>query len=85
MECPICLEKLTNKFLIKTPCKHVFCLSCFSQLSSVTCPLCRSNFERNLPDEFLKIIKKNSINNPTSYSNSSTPNIHNLNDFPPLG
>lgn len=85
MECPICLENTKNKFIVKTPCKHVFCMECVLQFTNTICPLCRTNNELQIPTKLLNIIKKNDKLNQFKNLSTHTPNIHNLNDFPPLG
>lgn len=44
--CPICYE--TNKPMVYTDCKHVFCKTCIARVAEDTyaCPCCRNNVER---------------------------------------
>ena len=47
MSCSICY---TNKYLLETSCKHVFCYECLSKWFSqkINCPYCRKNLLFNL-------------------------------------
>jgi len=83
MECPIFLENMNKIFQVKSPCNHVFCLNCTLKLNSTLCPLCRTDNKNSFPIKLLNLIKKNDRDN--QFRVSSTPNIHNINDFPPLG
>ena len=39
--CPICFTTFKNKYSLKTPCNHYFCLECIQKLDSDQCPICR--------------------------------------------
>ena len=41
--CPICMDLMGNRGFVDTPCKHKFCLECYTKLEDPRCPLCRSN------------------------------------------
>ncbi len=43
MECPICLNKKSSKFLVELECHHKLCHSCATHwlLKTPTCPYCR--------------------------------------------
>ena len=48
--CCVCLENLSEGFLTKTSCQHVFHKACFYALTehssySATCPVCRSRVD----------------------------------------
>ena len=49
-ECPVCLEGVD---MLSLPCRHVLCFSCYSQLRTQNCPVCRAeivqSFVRRLP------------------------------------
>ena len=53
-DCPICMESLRDRKVIRTPCKHVFCALCLKELidekeslkQDVTCPICRKKPSR---------------------------------------
>ena len=81
MECPICLEDLKNKCVLKTRCNHSFCLDCFINFTNTICPLCRYDYEKHLPTKLISLIHNSNQTQPLS----NTPNINNPNDFPPLG
>lgn len=53
-ECPVCMELIAEP--VKTPCQHLFCLSCQKQLMKLnsTCPLCRKVFDA----QFIPMIDK---------------------------
>lgn len=82
-ECPICLSDEKHIFKITTSCKHIFCLECFVKLKDFLCPLCRKDFENNIPSEIREIIRLNA-----SYSQGINSGIivdvNNLIEFPPL-
>ena len=42
-ECCVC-ESKENKLM--TPCLHVICFSCYQNLKTRTCPLCRTSLEK---------------------------------------
>ena len=74
-ECPICLDSMKNKFVIKTPCMHEFCMKCFINMDKQNCPICRKSFIDNTQntkylDNFIFQQKNNNIVNDI--------------DFPPL-
>lgn len=74
MHCPICLENINKKFIIKTPCKHEICLGCFINLQTKICPLCRKDYSKELPDFFKAHFTEDKIK----------LNIFDISDFPPL-
>lgn len=43
--CPICLEKIGTRGMVRTECGHTFCYKCFccSLARSIACPLCRQD------------------------------------------
>ena len=41
--CPICMDLMGNRGFVDTPCKHKFCLECYTKLEDPRCPLCRSD------------------------------------------
>lgn len=48
IECPICLEKISNNFSLMGKCKHSWCFSCNEQLNNKNirnCPICKLEFE----------------------------------------
>ena len=51
-ECPICLEIIAEP--VRTPCNHLFCLSCQKQVIAVkqSCPMCRRQFD----EQFVPIV-----------------------------
>tara|TARA_B100001758_G_C17870173_1_gene333432 strand:+ start:276 stop:491 length:216 start_codon:yes stop_codon:yes gene_type:complete len=71
MECCVCLE---DKYVFKTPCKHLLCVNCLIKLKKLECPYCRNKLE-GLGEEFIK--KRTSYHNPVLNFNEE--------DFPPLG
>lgn len=73
-ECPICLESLINKFIIGTPCTHIFCMSCFMLLKDSLCPICRFNLNNKKYNNDLKNLR----------SWFKKEHILNDSDFPPL-
>lgn len=83
-ECPICLSDLNDVFKIKTSCNHIFCLQCFVKLKDFLCPLCRIDFEDNLPSEIKEIIRLNATYSKGIGSNSIIVDVNNLTEFPPL-
>jgi hypothetical protein len=46
-ECSVCSEGVD---LLSLPCRHVACFSCYRQLQSDTCPMCRAS----IPREFVR-------------------------------
>ena len=46
-ECSVCAEGVD---LLSLPCRHIACFSCYRQLQSDTCPMCRAN----IPREFVR-------------------------------
>lgn len=44
-ECPICLDDLNNKRVIKTKCGHLYHHACIVQMNKDVCPLCRASLE----------------------------------------
>ena len=46
-ECSVCSESVD---LLSLPCRHIACFSCYRQLQSDTCPMCRAN----IPREFVR-------------------------------
>lgn len=84
MECPICFENFENSFIVKIPCKHVFCLNCILNFINFECPLCRKSMLNKIPEKLLNIIKNNS-KYEKSIKNYDSLNIFNIIDFPPLG
>ena len=82
-DCCICFSNLDKIFTITTSCKHTYCLNCFLNLNMFKCPICRYNFEIDLPEKIKLII----INNlKTKNESNSSNNLFNFNftDFPPL-
>lgn len=45
IECPICLDDITQYETITLPCKHTFHCACMNKWSGGTCPLCRAPIE----------------------------------------
>ncbi len=41
-ECPICFE-ITSSKIIK--CNHFLCITCFTKLNNLECPICRQNID----------------------------------------
>jgi len=41
--CPICMDLMGDRGFVDTPCKHKFCLECYTKLEDPRCPLCRSD------------------------------------------
>lgn len=83
MECPICFDELKDRFIIKCPCRHIFCLDCLLSLKDFTCPICRTNFKNQMSANVQDIIKKNNRFEEKKIT-SSEPNIHSYIEFPPL-
>ena len=80
-DCSICLSNLDKIFTITTSCNHTYCLNCFLCLTKFTCPICRYNFEINLPEKIKVII----TNNAKDKKDSNLSNyFFDYNDFPPL-
>ncbi len=80
-ECSICFSNLDKIFTITTSCKHTYCLNCFLNLNMFKCPICRYNFEIDLPEKIKVIINNNlRTKNDANLSNY----FFNYNDFPPL-
>ena len=55
-DCPICLNLCVQP--VTTPCNHFFCFECEKQivLSGMSCPMCRSKFDRTwTPEVNLKL------------------------------
>lgn len=45
-DCPICLEKMTNRHKIHTTeCNHTFHTKCFEKIRLASCPYCRNEIE----------------------------------------
>lgn len=57
MECCICFEK--SNYTCKTGCNHFICSVCLTKMHSTLCPMCRRDLKEEMPDELIKIIKKN--------------------------
>ena len=74
-ECPICLENLADKFIIGTPCSHIFCVKCFMFLPNKLCPICRNNLNK-------KTHKKEYVQIKNAFKDDFKFNDY---DFPPLG
>ena len=52
-KCPICFESKNSKIFVSIPCQtmnHELCLQCFIHLNDRKCPLCRTDFNSQLPD-----------------------------------
>ena len=60
MYCSVCY---TNKYLLETSCKHVFCYECLSKWFSqkINCPYCRKNLLFNLKFTDLTYNNKRSL------------------------
>jgi len=43
--CPVCLDAIGTRGMVRTACGHAFCLGCFESfiVRSNSCPLCRTN------------------------------------------
>lgn len=50
-ECPVCFEELDTRMTVTTPCRHSFCLNCLLEFKSHICPICRFDFQENMPVE----------------------------------
>ena len=61
----ICFQPL-EKLRIVISCNHSICLSCFIHLNKRECPLCRYEFEKDLP----LIKEQQTKHNLTQYLNS---------------
>lgn len=53
--CPVCLEK-NNEYQI-FGCKHGICMDCLQYMTDFVCPICRKNFENDIPQDVAKKIK----------------------------
>lgn len=56
MECPVCLEEVSDFQVDPGHCSHHVCLECYQKLLDneghiVTCPMCRKTWEVELPAE----------------------------------
>ena len=40
-ECPICLERISDKYFICNQCAHICCVPCFAKCESSLCSVCR--------------------------------------------
>ena len=59
--CPVCLQSQTRLSVVIS-CSHSICMSCFIHLVKRECPLCRYEFERDLP-----MIKEDTKHNLIQY------------------
>ncbi len=75
-ECQICFGE---QWVVKTPCKHLLCLSCLLQIRKDMCPTCRRPLLTSLPPEIQRILPMN-----TQVVKSGILNINNREDFPSL-
>lgn len=80
IECPICLEEII--FLVRTPCKHIYCFSCLLNFNETSCPLCRRELKKFMPEKMLQIILNNQKNKICK--SDEIINIHSIIQFPPL-
>jgi len=80
-DCSICFTNLNKIFTITTSCKHTYCLNCFLNLTKFTCPICRYDFQIDLPEK-IKLIITNNANHKNEKNLSNY--LFNYNDFPPL-
>ena len=51
--CPICMDSMDNRGVVDTPCKHKFCLECYTKLEDPRCPLCRSDIPLGILGPYL--------------------------------
>lgn len=75
-ECPICFG---TYWVVRTPCKHLLCLTCLIKLRKDECPTCRKKLYHLLPIEIQRIITMSNLNEKTGELN-----INNHQDFPEL-
>lgn len=64
--CDVCLEYYgsdSNTHPCVIPCGHTFCRRCISNLSSVTCPLCRQHYDPRTPRRLVVDVEDPSLSN----------------------
>jgi hypothetical protein len=82
MDCPICLNKMENKFIITTPCKHKYCLKCLLKMKNTICAICRYDYYEKLP-KFLKSYFSNK-KEIQAINIRTIPDLNDQYEFPPL-
>jgi hypothetical protein len=53
--CPICMDLMGDRGFVDTPCKHKFCLECYTKLEDPRCPLCRSYIPLHNTSEYVPL------------------------------
>lgn len=47
--CPVCFVGFEKRLRVVISCNHVLCMKCFIHLMKRECPICRYEFETDLP------------------------------------